>query len=1062
MRLRWVWIATLGAVVLVVLWLPGAQTDALRREQLQRWRSLGKAFYENPGTSHQAVEAFRKALELAPDSAVDRLNYALALLRAGRVEEAISQLQKVQQEDPSLPHTWFNLGIHYKNMGQLDLAREQFEQLIRLVPDEPISHYNLGTLYRSEGRLEEAIREFETAARLDPHLAAPHFQLFNIYRQQGAKELAERHLQMFKELRERQKTAPVPEDTNWSVYAEIYEPVEPAAVPAPVELSFVPVRRYPVTGPVAVLNDTVTGRLLLTAASGDRVVLYSPAGRPLGELQPKLGQIHALVPGDFTNDGLLDLCVLGRLGAGLFVRQGRAFEPADVKLPGDFYVTAVWLDYDHDNDLDLFLLGRRHRLFRNAWPSGFQDVTTWFPFEERAVTSALIYQLVPDSRGTDLIVTYEHGPAVLYRDLLIERFEKVPVTALPQGARALAVVDFDNDGWLDLLWGDGRQCGIAWNRRGEYEITSLGKATSVAAGDFDNRGVVDVATPSGFFRNVGGRRFQPVESRRIEGQIVGAVDLDLDGKVDLLAATGRELVWWRNRTRSAGNWLHVGLEGRKALRSATRAVVEVKAGLLYQKQLYQGLPLHFGLRTYRQVDAIRVTWPNGLVQNSTQQAARRHYHYVEQERISGSCPIVWAWDGTRFQFVGDILGVAPLGVRSGSGFFVPNSVEAMLFPAGLPQPRLGRYEVRLTQELAEVAYIDRVKLLVVDHPASVEIYTNQQFRLPPFPPLRLYPIGTKHYPRKAALIPGGDVLELLRQRDQRYADRLPLAPRPGVAQAHTLELEFSPGLPVERALLVLHGWTDWADGSTYLGLSHQRAGGLQFPRVEVWERAGRWRTVFESAGVPSGSPRPIVIELQQLLDRSKPAVRLTTNMRLYWDEVFIGEHRSDVPLRVHELEPALAELRFRGWSQIFRHPSGRQPQLFLYERLSLEAPWDQTPGMYTRYGRVDELLQEVDDRMVIMGSGDELRLEFPARLPGLPNGWTRTFLLVVHGWVKDQDPNTMYSWSVEPLPYQRMSGYPYSETEGYPSDPEHQRYLREYNTRPALRLNKRPLLTSGR
>ena len=68
----------------------------------------------------------------------------------------------------------------------------------------------------------------------------------------------------------------------------------------------------------------------------------------------------------------------------------------------------------------------------------------------------------------------------------------------------------------------------------------------------------------------------------------------------------------------------------------------------------------------------------------------------------------------------------------------------------------------------------------------------------------------------------------------------------------------------------------------------------------------------------------------------------------------------------------------------------------------------------------------MDDKLIVMGSGDELKLRFRAdALPALPAGWRRDFLLKVDGWAKDRDPNTAYSSSVEPLPFHAMSVYPY-------------------------------------
>src|ERR1022692_2611766 len=98
----------------VLLW--AATTPGLE-ERIAQHRNLGKAFYENPTTQAEAVAEFKKALDLVPNSNREKLNYGLALLRAGKVAQGVAQLKSVQQRDPKLPHTWFNLGIYYKKSG---------------------------------------------------------------------------------------------------------------------------------------------------------------------------------------------------------------------------------------------------------------------------------------------------------------------------------------------------------------------------------------------------------------------------------------------------------------------------------------------------------------------------------------------------------------------------------------------------------------------------------------------------------------------------------------------------------------------------------------------------------------------------------------------------------------------------------------------------------------------------------------------------------------------------------------------------------------------------------
>jgi tetratricopeptide (TPR) repeat protein len=217
--------------VVVGALLSGA-TDP-QAEQLQRHRNLGKAFYENPTTQKEAVAEFKAALDLAPASVPDTLNYGLALLRAARPEEGVAALQEVQRVDPSLPHTWFNLGIYYKNAGDLGKAAAQFAQFVKLVPVEPIGHYQMGAVDRADGRIPEAIAQFEQAEKLDPQLAAAHFQLYNLYRQSGRSEEAAQQLKEFQRLKQEQEGAAIKEDVEWCNYAEIYDPPRQVSAIAP-------------------------------------------------------------------------------------------------------------------------------------------------------------------------------------------------------------------------------------------------------------------------------------------------------------------------------------------------------------------------------------------------------------------------------------------------------------------------------------------------------------------------------------------------------------------------------------------------------------------------------------------------------------------------------------------------------------------------------------------------------------------------------------------------------------------------------------------------------------
>lgn len=1016
-------------------------------DRLWHHRNLGKAFYENPTTQKEAVEEFKKALDLAPDSARERLNYGLALLRAGQTKQGIAELEKAQKKDPKIPHTWFNLGIAFKKEGDFPRAIPQLQQMTRLVPGEPVSHYNLGALYKLEGKADLALQEFETAARLNPNLAGPHFQLFNQYRQAGRAGDAARELKIFQEIKKQQAGAAVPEDMEWSYYAEIYDPGEPRLPEAPAAWKFydrkLPGRFDAATAGLAVLDFDGDGRPDLIAWSSAGVQLLRNGATAVQDSElHALKDVVSVSPGDFDNDGLPDLCVITRAGAALFRNHGGKFERRPVQIPAGRYGKAVWMDYDHDYDLDLVLLGERSVLLRNNGDAGFTDETAAFPFVKGQALDGVLFASSADTAAGDLVVSYADRPGVLYRDKLAGHFEAVSVDALPGGATSLVAEDFNHDGYIDLAAAVSSRIVLLENHDGGLKQAGsappgLPAKPPILFAPLENRAFGDFVKPA-----PGGPEF--VSAVTAAFHAIGRADvagIAPDGSLHLL----------ENQTAGHNHWLQARLAGVKNLKLASGATVEVKAGASYQKQIYRGFPLLFGLGPYAEADTVRITWPNGLIQNEPRQPAGKAFTYKEAQRLSGSCPMIFAWNGTKFEFITDVLGVAPLGASSGDGQYFPvDHDEYVQIPGSSLKARNGSYEIRITEELREVSYLDQVRLIAVDHPADTEIFTNDKFKAPPFPEFRLYGVKSRHYPQSARDHNGRDVKSRLAARDRIYpADfRRDYA---GVAELHHLDLDFGSVAPQGRGVLILNGWVDWADGSTFLAASQQGNGGLILPYLQVKNAAGQWQTVIEDMGLPAGKPKSIAVAVNFL--SASREVRIVTNLCLYWDEIFLSEDTAAPAVRLTTIDAQSADLHFRGFSRPAIHPQRAQPESFDYAEWMPLAMWNPTPGLYTRYGDVTPLVNAVDDRFVVMGSGDELRLRFPAHdLPPLADGWRRDFLLFVDGWAKDGDANTAYSRSVEPLPFHRMSAYPYGIAEHFPDDEVHRAYLRQYNTRPALRV----------
>jgi hypothetical protein len=197
-----------------------------------------------------------------------------------------------------------------------------------------------------------------------------------------------------------------------------------------------------------------------------------------------LGAVQDVI--SISPDGLMDLAILTKSGAELWANRKGKFEKLDVLIPEGAYNKAIWVDYDHDGDLDLLLLGDKSTLLRNDGAAGFTDVHNNFPFVAgRAVDGALL--------GTDLVVIYSDRPGVLYTDKLGGRYEAQDLNVIPAGARSIATLD------RDLLVTTDEGIFPIFNRRGSFErgpqITKLSPvldAVALLAVDFDADGRTDL------------------------------------------------------------------------------------------------------------------------------------------------------------------------------------------------------------------------------------------------------------------------------------------------------------------------------------------------------------------------------------------------------------------------------------------------------------------------------------------------------------------------------------------------------------------------------------------
>jgi len=800
---------------------------------------------------------------------------------------------------------------------------------------------------------------------------------------------------------------------------------------------------------------------------------------------------------DLSRDGYLDLLVAEGAEVVLYdvdAPTGEANDfapkPSGIRVslpaaPADW----TWIDYDHDGDLDVLAVGSFGlRLLRNDGAGriperpadqargGFTDVTDTLGV---ACTRPLAWCAIEDfdaDQDVDFLVGGE-GITLLASSLrggaFEDRTEAFFGAQRPNASKPM-LADVDGDGLVDALY--ARDGLLQWRFQGgperDRQILTQAQVTPLAT-DLDLDGQVDVIWPENDRLATGllaaGQDSQtPLKLAAPEGPSLGLMvaEMDRDPKApvafEVLRRTPSSLEIWEN-PKPQGNGLRLGYHGKKDNADGIGAVVEVRAAGLYRRVFYRGSEVIFGLGQAPRADVVRVTWPNGVSRSELDveggdPLAEDPGLGIQTEGLIGSCPFLYAWNGESYGFISDVLGITPLGLPMAPGMLVPpDHDEYVLVKGSQLQPKDGFYELQFTEELREVTYLDRTQLLVIDHPVGSELQPNERFCFPPFPTPEPQLFADPLPPIRAMGSDGQDWSSELAQVDDRYAT--PAKPLRGqflgLSEPHWLELAFDPDQTqgAKRLRLVCTGWFYWTDASVNMATAYTPD--LEFtPPILSVPVAGpdgeTWVPIGPPVGFPAGKTKTMVLDLTGLIDASDPRIRIDCSLTLYWDALRLAVGDMDGTQRVTTLEPTSADLWDRGFSAPILSTDPTQPERFDWNVLATGPRWNQHPGMYTRYGDCLPLLLAIDDRFVILGSGDALTLRFDAgQVPALAPGFQRSFLVFFDGWAKDRDPNTVQALAVEPLPFHGMGSYPYPADKAFPSDESHERWRREWNTRPA-------------
>jgi tetratricopeptide (TPR) repeat protein len=800
--------------------------------------------------------------------------------------------------------------------------------------------------------------------------------------------------------------------------------------------------------------------------------------------------------GDYNNDGAFDLYVLN-YGANILLRNrgDGTFEDvtaqAGVGHPG-FGKKAAFFDYDHDGDLDLIVgnycelildvdhgrlnfpadfPSQQNILYRNNGDSTFTKMEdNLWAAGTPAKTVAIGFGDADDDEDTDLLIVNEDVPLSLLHNERGGKFtsgEPLSATEAYHGCWG----DFDNDGDLDIIL-FCRDTVFAFENDSHGNFTETGlpslshytigtRTTAAELIDFDNDGLTDLLVGLedgrlGLFANNSSFNFSLFSENLLDGKNVKSLiisldagDIDNDGDQDIAGAwSGGVPFLLENHGGESANWLEVKPVGERFSLQAIGSKIEIRAGRFYLRKDVTEWPVHIGLGTIDRVEVLRVSWTNGIIQNMMDVPIRQRYEVKEIVRTDASCPFLFTFDGEKFNYINDILGVSALGVPFDEGIYhIPDPDEYVKINGDLLAEFDGHYDLRLAAELKEIVYLDQVKLFVVDHPVEVDVYPNERFSEPPFIEPGIHTVKDKRHPIKANDQEGHNILPLIESQDLKYPSTISMTSYDGLARSHWIECDLGEFAHTDTIMFFLTGWIYWSSSSANVAISQNDQFQFEAVSLSVPDQNGDWVVIIDDIGLPNGKNSTIPVDLTGKFICDDYRIRLSTNMVVFWDEIFFTVNSLQETVKQYEVPLVSADLHYRGFSAMTKDSLGME--FFDYASVEKYGPWRQHSGSYTRYGRVDEFLGAIDDRYVIYGPGEEISLVFHAPgLSTLPEGWIRDYFFYAFGWIKDGDPNTVHSETVTPLPFRGMPGYPYDSSHSRVADKIAQN-LADYLTRKA-------------
>ncbi|MDM4018815.1 FG-GAP-like repeat-containing protein [Roseiconus lacunae] len=1036
-----------------------------------------------------AADSLNNALRISPESKELLRLKAEVLEASGDIALAIAALRELHQRWPDNIRVSFHLSTLLGQVNDQDADNERLQLLSEILKTHPnnlrvrCEYARLAATNGDVESLNQAIKTFQQMSdSWPPEMAEQLQQAINAIEEDDLRQTAVRLTfleNLSKPSRDYQRSL---DELGILSIAAVGTPLRsflalqwPDAQSAPSDLSMGFEFSEPLgkaARPDFVLAVEQPGERCSTLLSLTRDTLHigESAALPFPGIVDESSN-NSVCWADLNNDFRHDLILAGSQGCRVFLDTGTGdYESKELAPDSKNHPwKSAWVsDVDADGDLDVLLSDHESQLrcLQN-------DGNATFSVVKRIIDLSGVVELYEvdfDQDGDlDLVTLDRNGSLAIVMNLREGKFE-IQKTITDETFAAISIGDHNTDGIFEIIAATRlgsvvayQFIGSSWkarslieNMHGEDKL-EVDSIFFLANADLDNNGAVDVVC------SVSGKTHIWLQSHSdsyqrldqvLEMQVSSVADHNCDGLLDLIGRNSQSAVVAINQSRAGYGWHTIEPRANMAAgdkRFNTFGIggnIEIRAGHLVQSRMIRSPRVHFGLGGHSQIDVARLIWPNGTSQAEFN--LKQGSITTAEQRLKGSCPWVFTYDGKDFRFIKDFLWRSPLGLKINGQETagITQTEDRIKIPREYLKSTDGHYDIRITAELWETHFFDHVALLKVEHPQETEIFVDECFA-PKRPPHQEIFVGSASQPLVSPInqdgLPMGTVLSKI---DGRYASDFDLGPCQGVAQDHWIEFQFPASISSEKQILLVgHGWIYPTDSSLNVAIAQQNSVKPMGLVLERKNEKGQWEMVCDEIGFPAGKNKDVVIEMDGQQLTSSVRYRLRTNMEIYWDSLRWSFRLPDEKITISRLELEDAKLLYRGFSKL-EPMDRRRPDTPIYQVDQREQRWLDLQGYHTRHGDVRPLLDQIDDRYVIMNAGDELRFQFADPTGHASHDDAQTvhdFILIGDGWVKDGDFNTAFSKTVRPLPSHHAPGNP-AELSPLDQDPVFQRHASDWQT----------------